>query len=201
MTPIFSFLLSSLLFEVSIGARNTELMNKQGYSPLLLCGILIGAKYFLMESTDIAWITRIRKRAFGKVLVQDKKFFDRQENSPSRLVQILTKDGDDARNLVSVVISQCLVVSAMLGVGMIGALISGWQLTLAGVAIAPVFADAMALQTGVVAHCELRNKRAREQVAQCFYDAISNVWAIRSMLFESAFRSCFEGAATLPCGC
>ena len=198
MTPIFSFLLSRLLFEVSIGARNTDLINKQGgivLSVAALDGILIGAKYFLMESTGMAWITRIRKRAFGKVLAQDKKFFDREENSPSRLVQILIKDGDDARNLVSVVIGQCLVVSAMLGVGMIWALISGWQLTLAGVAIAPVFAGAMALQTGLVARCELRNKRAREQVAQCFYDAISNIRAIRSMSFESAFRSRFEGAA------
>ena len=198
MTPIFSFLLSRLLFEVSIGARNTDLINKQGgivLSVAALDGILIGAKYFLMESTGMAWITRIRKRAFGKVLAQDKKFFDKEENSPSRLVQILIKDGDDARNLVSVVIGQCLVVSAMLGVGMIWALISGWQLTLAGVAIAPVFAGAMALQSGLVARCELRNKRAREEVAQSFYDAISNIRAIRSMSFESAFRSRFEGAA------
>ena len=198
MTPIFSFLLSRLLFEVSIGARNTDQINKLGaivLSVAALDGILIGAKYFIMESTGMAWITRIRKRAFGKILAQDKKFFDREENSPGRLVQVLIKDGDDARNLVSVVIGQCLVVSAMLGVGMIWALIRGWQLTLAGVAIAPVFAGVMALQTGLVARCELRNKRAREEVSQCYYDAISNIRAIRSMSFESTFRSRFEDAA------
>ncbi|KAF8331212.1 P-loop containing nucleoside triphosphate hydrolase protein [Amanita rubescens] len=200
MTPIFSFLLSRLIFEVSIGAGNAGLINIYGgivLSAAALDGLLIGSKYFVMESTGMAWVTRMRKRAFGKILAQDKKFFDKEENSPGRLVQILIKDGDDARNLVSVVIGQYLVVSAMLGVGMIWALVSGWQLTLAGVAIAPVFAGVMAIQSILIARCELRNKRAREEVAQCYYDAISNIRAIRSMSLESAFKARFEDAANV----
>lgn len=200
MTPIFSFLLSRLIFEVSIGAGNAALINIYGgivLAAAALDGLLIGSKYFMMECTGMAWITRIRKRAFGKILAQDKTFFDKEENSPGRLVQILIKDGDDARNLVSVVIGQYLVVSAMLGVGMVWALVSGWQLTLAGVAIAPVFAGVMALQSILIARCELRNKRAREDVAQCYYDAISNIRAIRSMSIESAFRARFEDAANV----
>ena len=200
MTPIFSFLLSRLIFEVSIGAGNVGLINIYGgivLSAAALDGLLIGSKYFMMESTGMAWVTRMRKRAFGKILAQDKKFFDKEENSPGRLVQILIKDGDDARNLVSVVIGQYLVVSAMLSVGMVWALVSGWQLTLAGVAIAPVFAGVMAIQSILIARCELRNKRAREEVAQCYYDAISNIRAIRSMSIESAFRARFEDAANV----
>ncbi|KAF8626632.1 hypothetical protein AX15_004779 [Amanita polypyramis BW_CC] len=198
MTPLFSFLLSKLLFEVSIGARDANLINKYGaivLSVAALDGILIGTKYFIMEFVGMAWVTRIRKRALAKILTQDKKFFDREENSPSRLVQILVKDGDDARNLIAVVIGQCLVVSAMLSVGMLWALIRGWQLTLAGVAIAPVFAGVMALQAGLVGKCELSNKRAREEVAQNYYEAILNIRAIRSMSIESAFRARFEKAA------
>jgi ATP-binding cassette, subfamily B (MDR/TAP), member 1 len=53
----------------------------------------------------------------------------------------------DARNLISVVWAQFLVVSAMLGVGFIWALTGGRQLTLAGFAVAPVFAGFMVLQT------------------------------------------------------
>jgi ATP-binding cassette subfamily B (MDR/TAP) protein 1 len=48
MTPIFSFLLSRLLFEVSIGAKNVSLLNKLGgivLSVAALDGILMGAKY------------------------------------------------------------------------------------------------------------------------------------------------------------
>lgn len=66
------------------------------------------------------------------------------------------------RNLIS--------VGAMLGLGLIWALIRGWQLTPAGFAIAPVFAGVMALQTRLVVQCEVRNKKAREHVAKGHYD-------------------------------
>lgn len=173
MTPIFSFLLSRLLFEVSIGAQDTSTINKFGGIVLgvaAIDGILMGLKYFIMETSAMAWITRIRKSTFARVLAQDKKWFDKSDNSAVRLVQVLIKDGDDARNLIAVVLGQCAVVVAMLGVGLVWALVRGWQLTLVGFAIAPVFAATMAVQTNLVAKCELRNKRAREDVAKGYYE-------------------------------
>ncbi|KAF9462182.1 P-loop containing nucleoside triphosphate hydrolase protein [Collybia nuda] len=198
MTPIFSFLLSRLLFEVSIGAQNTSLINKYGGIVLAVAafdGILMGLKYFLMETSGMTWVTRIRKRCFALLLAQDKKWFDKMENSPVRLVQVLIKDGDDARNLIAVVFGQCVVVVAMLGVGLIWAMVRGWQLTLVGFAIAPVFALTMAVQTSLVAKCEVRNKRAREEVAKGYYDAISNIRGIRAMAFETVFQKQFDQAA------
>lgn len=173
MTPVFSFLLSRLLFEVSTGAQNTALINTYGGIVLAVAaldGLLMGLKYVLMESAGMAWVTRIRKRAFGRVLAQDRAWFDRGGSSPVRLVQVLVKDGDDARNLVSVVAGQCCVVAAMLGVGLVWAMVRGWQLTLVGLAIAPVFVGTMGVQTALVAGCEVRNKRAREEVAKGYYD-------------------------------
>ncbi|KAL0945944.1 hypothetical protein HGRIS_012223 [Hohenbuehelia grisea] len=198
MTPIFSFLLSRLLFEASTGADNTKVINYFGGIVLgiaALDGLLIGLKYFVMESTALAWVTRIRKLAFARVLAQDRKFFDRATNSPARIVQILVKDGEDAANLIAVVAGQCLVVVAMLSVGLVWALARGWQLTLAGFAIAPVFAGTMAVQTRLVAKCELRNKRAREEVAKGYYEAISNIRCIRAMSFENIFKTQFDNAA------
>ena len=173
MTPVFSFLLSRLLFEVSIGAKDTATINKYGGIVLGVAafdGLLMGFKYFIMETSALCWVTRIRKSCFKLLLSQDKKWFDKSENSPVRMVQVLIKDGDDARNLIAVVLGQCLVVVAMFGVGLIWALVRGWQLTLVGFAIAPVFAATMALQTNLVSKCELRNKRAREEVAKGYYE-------------------------------
>jgi ATP-binding cassette subfamily B (MDR/TAP) protein 1 len=82
----------------------------------------------------------------------------------------------------------------MLGVGLVWALIQGWQLTLVGLAIPPVFAATMALQTNLVSKCELRNKRAREDVAKGYYEAISNIRGIRSMAFERIFQTQFNKA-------
>jgi ATP-binding cassette subfamily B (MDR/TAP) protein 1 len=181
MTPLFSYLLSRLMFEVSIGATRVTVINAFGGIVLgmaALDGFFMGLKYFVMETAGAKWVERIRTLAFTKVLAQDKKWFDRTENAPTQLVQTLIKDGDDARSLIAVVLGQFCVVIAMVGIGLIWALIRGWQLTLVGFAIAPVFAVTMAIQTSLVAKCEGRNKRAREDVAKGYYEV-----SIRNTLF------------------
>jgi ATP-binding cassette, subfamily B (MDR/TAP), member 1 len=173
MTPVFSFLLSKLMVQVSIGAHDVRLINIYGAIVLAVAavdGLAMGLKFMIMETTAMCWVTRIRKMSFRLVLDQDKKWFDKSENSSASLVQTLIKDGEDARNLISTAIGQFFVVVAMLGVGLIWALVQGWQLTLVGLAIAPVFAGCMAMQAKLVGNCETRNKRAREDVAKVYYD-------------------------------
>ncbi|OCH94561.1 P-loop containing nucleoside triphosphate hydrolase protein [Obba rivulosa] len=195
VTPIFSYLLSRLMYEVSIGAQHVSTINLYGGIVLGVAaadGLLIGLKYYVMETAAMSWVTRIRNLCFRRVLAQDKKWFDEQEHSSARLVQVLIKDGDDARSLIATVLCQSAVVASMLGIGLIWALARGWQLTLVGFAIAPVFALTMVVQTNLVAKCELRSKRAREEVAKSYYDAISNVRAIRAMGFEETFQEKFD---------
>ena len=180
MTPIFSFLLSRLLYEVSSGARDISMINQYGGLVLgiaALDGVFLGLKYYVMEYVGMQWTTRLRSVAIQKVLKQDKKWFDLRPNNASspasEIIQVVVKDGDDARNLISVVWCQFLVVGTMLLVGLLWALVKGWQLTLAGFAIAPVFAGVMAVQTRLVVKCEGRNKKAREDIARGYYDVRS----------------------------
>ncbi|KAF9447986.1 P-loop containing nucleoside triphosphate hydrolase protein [Macrolepiota fuliginosa MF-IS2] len=197
VTPIFSFLLSRLLFEVSIGAHNVSTINVFGgivLSIAALDGILLGAKYYIMESVGMKWVTNLRNDGYSKVLKQDKAWFDDAKHTPARLIQVIVKDGDDARNLISVVIAQCLVVFAMLSIGLLWAMIRGWELTLVGLGIAPVFAGVMALQTQLVGKCEVRNKRAREEVARGWYDVLCNIKGIRSMGIAQPFLDTFDDA-------
>lgn len=173
MTPVFSFLLSRLMFEVSVGVPDTSIINVFGGIVLgmaALDGLFLGVKYFTMETVAMSWITQARKVAFSRVLSQEKQWFDRSDSAPVNIVQTLIKDGDDARNLLAVVLGQFFVVFAMLGVGLIWALTQGWQLTLVGLGIAPIFAGTMALQARLVSTTELRNKEARERVTKCYYN-------------------------------
>ena len=198
MTPLFSFLLSRLLYEVSTGAHNTELINHSGIVVLSVAGLdglFLGLKYFIMESCGTAWIDRFRKRVLALVLRQDQAWFDKAKHSAVRLVQVLVKDGDDARSLVAVVLGQCLVVGSMFGVGLVWAVVRGWQLALVGFAIVPVFGGVMAVQTTLVAGCEGRNRKAREEVGRGLYVAVGHVKAMRAMDgFEGVFREGFERA-------
>ncbi|KAI6096138.1 P-loop containing nucleoside triphosphate hydrolase protein [Pisolithus sp. B1] len=200
MTPIFSFLLSRLMFEVSADPSNANVINSFGGLVLgiaALDGLLLGLKYVLMERSAIRWIDVLRNEAYARVLAQDKSWFDEPSHSPSVLSQTLIKDADDARALVAVVLGQCLVVLAMMGLGLIWAMVWGWQLTLVGVAIGPVFVGVMSIQTGLVARCELRNKRAREQIAKIYYESIINIRSIRAMSLEPILHAQFDKAASI----
>jgi ATP-binding cassette, subfamily B (MDR/TAP), member 1 len=83
-----------------------------------LDGLFLGLKY-IMETTTMIWVTRILNTCFKLVLSQDKKWFDKTDNSSVRLVQIFIKDGDDARTLIATVLAQSFVVGSILGVGLI----------------------------------------------------------------------------------
>lgn len=200
MTPIFSFLLSRLMFEVSADPSDASIINSYGGLVLgiaALDGLLLGLKYILMERSAIRWINVLRNKAYTRVLAQDKSWFDEPSHSPSVLSQTLIKDADDARALVAVVLGQCLVVLAMMGLGLIWAMVWGWQLTLVGVAIGPIFVAVMSIQTGLVARCELRNKRAREQIAKVYYESIVNIRSIRAMSLEPILQAQFDQAASI----
>ncbi|TFK31480.1 P-loop containing nucleoside triphosphate hydrolase protein [Crucibulum laeve] len=183
MTSIFS-LLSRLLFEVSIGTQDNSIINRFGGIALgttALDGLLIGLKYFLIETSGMSWITKMRNTSLEKMLDQDKKWFDKSVNSPARLVQIL--------DLFSAVRDSVWLLLRY------WAFVRGWQLALVRFAIAPVFTVTMAVQMRLVAKCKIRNKRAREEVARSYHDAISNIRGIRSMAFEKIFQMQFDTAA------
>jgi ATP-binding cassette subfamily B (MDR/TAP) protein 1 len=225
MTPLFSFLLSSLLYQVSIGAKNTTTLNIYGGIVLgvaALDGLLLGLKHFVMEQVGMMWTTKLRKLALEKVIGQDKSWFDlagsssipsvssssssspppssptpnptERKNDIPQLIQIIVKDGDEARNLISIVLAQTVVVVTMLSVGIIWAFSRGWELTLMGLAILPVFATAMAVQTHLVSKCERRNKSAREEISKVWYESLKNVKGIRYMGIEGVFREKFDRA-------
>ena len=211
LTPIFSFMLSKLIFEVAKGAKDVSIVNIFGAIILVLSitdGLASGLKFLVFETASQLWVSRLRTTCYRLVLAQDKRWFDRSENAPAKLCQVLTRDGDDARALISSVISQSIVVFSMFAVGLIWALARGWQLTLVGFAIGPVFIVTMVVQSRLVAKCELRNKRAREDVAKGYYEVglgpclrglilttrqiLINIRGIRAMGFESVFQERFN---------
>lgn len=225
MTPLFSFLLSSLLYQVSIGAKNTTALNVYGGLVLgvaALDGLLLGLKYFVMEQVGMTWATKLRHLALEKVISQDKSWFDlagssippsssslsspassstpnasEGKNDIPRLIQVIVKDGDEARNLISIVLAQTIVVVTMLSVGIIWAFSRGWELTLMGLAILPVFATVMAVQSHLISRCERRNKSAREEISKVWYEFLKNVKGIRYMGIEGVFKEKFDHAVNV----
>ena len=89
VTPIFSFLLSRLLFEVSSGALTINQFGGLVLGIAALDGVFLGLKYYVMEHCGMSWITNLRSVAIKKILKQDKKWFDKSEHLPSDIVQVV----------------------------------------------------------------------------------------------------------------
>ena len=96
MAPLFSFLLSRLLYEVSTGVNNTELVNHSGLvvlGAMGLDGLFLGLKYLIMEPCRTAWIAQFRKQVLTLVPRQEQAWFDKAEHSAVQLVRGNTNGG------------------------------------------------------------------------------------------------------------
>ncbi|KAH8834920.1 P-loop containing nucleoside triphosphate hydrolase protein [Flagelloscypha sp. PMI_526] len=170
MTPVFSFLLSQVMVQVSTGD-----------------GCFIGCRLFLTETIGVRWVTRVQKLAFDLILKQDCSWFDEPGHSSQEMVQTLVKDASDARDLWALV-GRIITPVAMFIAGLIWALTVGWQLTLAGFAVIPLFVGVLAFQGRLGARREIQHKEAKEVVASSFYVTVSNI--------RAAVRNNFENAAS-----
>ncbi|WWD15747.1 hypothetical protein CI109_100169 [Kwoniella shandongensis] len=198
-TPVWSFFLAKLLIVVGNGGIDKSALTKYSLIILALCaaqGLANFISQWSLVGVSARWVHEVRKEAFGRVIKQDKSFFDETQNSPDRLVQILIKDSDDARALWSQVIGKAVTIIVMIGLGIIWAMVVGWKLTLIGLALGPVYGGFMTIMSWVNAKLEVQTKGEREVVGRVFYESIANVRGIRAMALDSAFLERFERDAT-----
>ncbi|KAF8323853.1 hypothetical protein DL93DRAFT_2222741 [Clavulina sp. PMI_390] len=197
LTPVFSWALAHLMADLGVNAGSYSTTLKYGLMVLFISiadGIFFGLKFYLLEDGAMNWVASLRKASFERVMKQDKSWFDDSQHSPERMVQILIKDGDDARTIIATILPQILVVFAMIGLGIGWAFANGWQLSLVALGVAVVFAIVTVVQTSLSGKYELRNKRAREDVARRYYEVVANIRAIRSMALESVFQRDYDVA-------
>ncbi|KAE8538153.1 hypothetical protein D1P53_006220 [Cryptococcus gattii VGV] len=197
--PIWSFFLSKLMAIVGAGGADTTALTKYGLVVLGLCaaqGLSNCVQEYSLVGLSARWTHMVRGVAMHKLITQDKAFFDLSPNSPSRLVQTLIKDADDARTIMSQVIGKAVTVVTMIGLGLIWAMTVDWRLTLIGLALGPIFAGFMAVNSWFIGNIESACKIAREEVGRVFYESVANVRGIRAMALDGAFEKRFEEDAS-----
>ncbi|KAG1748323.1 uncharacterized protein EDB91DRAFT_1079307 [Suillus paluster] len=172
----------ALIVLVSAGGSDASMINSYGGLVLgitALDGLLLGSKFFIMEISAMRWVTRLRDTAFSRVLSQDKSWFDRPENGAAKLTQVIVKDGDDAYRCCWRDDDCWTCLGYGLGVAVDVCWAGYWA----------CFVGVMGLQTGLMAKCEVHNKRAREEVARVYYESILNVRGIRAMSLEPVLQA------------
>lgn len=169
-TPLFSNLFAQLMAALSApGSVNTL------KTALFLIGIAVvdgcaqWGKYSILQNVAMGWVHKLQQEAFGSIIVQDKAWFDQTENSPVRLVSNLVKDAEDARNLIGYVAGNFVVIASMILLGVIWAFVAGWQLTLVGLALGPIFVLSTMASNSILGRYERLNKAEREECARKFH--------------------------------
>lgn len=173
ITPLWSKYIAILMTYVSYAPIAPAQVTK---TSVIVVGITIansvalGGQYFFFDIMSAYWISKLRKVVYEKVLSQPQSWFDRRSNSPSRLVQILIKDVEDMKAILSTIIGRGTTAGTMMIAGIAWAMATGWKLTLVGLAVAPILAFNVIISSRVNAILEARNKEAREQVSRTFYE-------------------------------
>ncbi|GAA5914052.1 ABC transporter ATP-binding protein [Sporobolomyces salmoneus] len=192
-TPVFSYLLSQVMSHLG-QPGSTSLVTQSSIFILVVAavdGTSTFLKFYFLERCAEGWITSLRRRALALVLKQDKSFFDKPENTTSSLTHTIVKDSDDTRIFVGTVVGQLAVLFSMLTMAMTWAFVAGWELTLVGLGLGPVFVIATRLQASILNKFEMSNKLKRENVSKKFHQTFSNIRPIRAMSIQPVFERAF----------
>ncbi|KAM0790206.1 hypothetical protein ACM66B_005521 [Microbotryomycetes sp. NB124-2] len=195
-TPVFAFLLAKLMS--SLGNPNppssTTTISLLVLLVALIQGFAVFAKYYMLERCAMGWIVALRQLAADRILKQDKSWFDSPANTGSNLATSVIKDTNDARSLIATILGQSVVVVFMLLLGLAWAFTIGWELTLVGLGLAPMFVMFTRLQAGKLGKIESCNRSLRAEVSTLFHKTMINVRAIQSMSLSPIFARDYETA-------
>ncbi|GAA6064319.1 hypothetical protein JCM10212_006006 [Sporobolomyces blumeae] len=192
-TPIFSTLLAQVMAHLGQPGSQKLITTSSGFILLVAAidGLGTFLKFYLLERCAQGWITSLRRKALDLVLKRDKSFFDKPENTTSSLTHTIVKDSDDTRIFVGTVVGQLAVLISMLTMGMTWAFVAGWELTLVGLGMGPIFIIATRAQASILNKFEASNKLKRENVSKKFHQTFANIRPIRAMSIQPVFERTF----------
>ncbi|KAK4508740.1 hypothetical protein PRZ48_002479 [Zasmidium cellare] len=189
-SPVFSFILSKLLATYSIpgGDKQKSLI----YSMAILGIAFADATHtwafrFFHEYVAQLWVDFIRGDAYERILDQPRDFFEKEENSVSRLTESLDRNAEEMRNLLGRFASLAYVAVLMVLVSITWSLASQWKMTLIALAVSPyIFAVTKAFAR-VSEKWEGHSNDAAEAASAIFTETFTNIKTVRALTLESHF--------------
>ena len=194
-TPIFGFTLSQLmanLFNPNISQRITLYWALAVLGVATFDGLTTYLKTYLLEATAEKWVYRSRKEAIKRILKQDCEWFLRTDGQPSIVAQRLINSGEEMRPIVGRFAGNLLNAITMLALGIVWALVVGWELTLVGLALTPII---FFTTKAYVAICEKFSKNVARQVEKStmvLHEATKNIKAVVGLGLQDYFKSKFS---------
>lgn len=194
-TPIFGFAFAQLLSTFYAAGDQYELALKYA---LTILGIAIGdglstfGFHFLFDACAQNWANALKAEAMRRILMQPREFFDREENSLSRLAECLDNFAEEARNLPGRFVGIGTVVVFMISIAVIWSFVTCWKLTLVALGSVPVLYAIMSCYNAISSRWERLSNEADENVGQVLHETFVNIRTVRCLVLEEVFRKKFK---------
>ncbi|KAL8819688.1 MAG: hypothetical protein Q9223_001935 [Gallowayella weberi] len=186
-TPIFSFIFSKLLATFFQPANREREALKWSLSVLAIGigdAIACFSMHYLLEACGQVWVDSFRVESMKRIIDQPRNWFDRDENSVSKLTECLDRNAEEMRNLVGRFAGFMFVVVIMLVLAIVWSLAVCWKLTLVGLASAPFIYAVTRLYQSVSGKWEGRSNDAGTTAASIFTETFGNIRTVRALTLE-----------------
>lgn len=191
-TPVFGFTLSQLMANLFSPQRSARVSLYWALAVLGVAafdGLTTYLKTYLLESSAEKWVYRTRKEAIKRVLVQDCEWFLRTEGQPSVIATRIINSGEEMRHILGRFAGNILNAITMLCLGVIWALVVGWELTLVGLALTPIIFFSTKVYVAICEKFQGNVNRQVERSTMVLHEATKNIRAVVGLGLEEYFEN------------
>ena len=198
-TPVFAWVFAQLLTTFYVSGARKEMSQKYALVILgiaALDGLSCYLMFFLSDTVAQAWTLSLKKEAMRRILMQPRKFFDKEENSVSRLAETLDHFAEEARNLPGRFACVFLTMNLMVCISIFWSMVIAWELALAALATGPVLFVITKCYNVISSRWERLENEAADKVGQVLHDAFVNIKTVRCLVLEDYFKERYTNATT-----
>jgi ATP-binding cassette subfamily B (MDR/TAP) protein 1 len=198
-TPVFSWVFAKLLttlYTPGNQSRQSLLYAMAIFGIAVVDGFATYQLFFLADSVAQSWAHELKIEAMRRILMQPREFFDREENSTSRLAETLDHFAEEARNLPGRFAGVFIVILLMVGISVTWALVISWELALVALACGPVLFGITKSYNMISSRWEGFANDADDDVGQILHETFINIRTVRCLNLESHFRQKYQQSTT-----
>ncbi|RMZ72336.1 ABC a-pheromone efflux pump [Pyrenophora seminiperda CCB06] len=198
-TPLFAWVFAKLLNTFYGSGRRSEEARKYALTILgiaIIDGIASYLMFFLSDIVAQAWTLSLKTEAMRRILMQPREFFDKEENSMSRLAETMDHFAEEARNLPGRFACVFVVMITMILLSIIWSMAISWKLALVALAMGPILFAITKGYNMISSRWERLANEADDEVGEILHEAFVNIRTVRCLVLEDHFRKKYNDATT-----
>ena len=198
-TPVFAWVFAQLLTTFYNSGNQSQRSLTFAMSILGIAALDGSAAYllfYLADSVAQSWAHELKVEAMRRILMQPTEFFDREENSMSRLAETLDHFAEEARNLPGRFAVIFIVILIMICIAIVWSLAISWKLALVALACGPILFAITKSYNMISSHWERLANEADDKVGQLLHETFINIRTVRCLNLEDYFRRKYKQATT-----